>query len=497
MKTFEAKLKTLCVFLLSIAGMNNIYGQQLSLTPSNYNGFHVSCFGGSDGSIDLSVSGGTPPYTILWSTNDTIEDLTALPAGYYRVNVDDSDTLTDPVEAEITLSEPRRLTLAVSAFKYPNGHNISLYGACNGLINTTTTDGVAPYSWLWSTGSTTQNITSVCAGVLTVTVTDANGCIEKNLNVAMTQPDRSDWQIGGNLNIDDSTQFIGTLDGNDLVFKTDGLERARLKANGDFYINRIISNRILSEDSIFAIGPNSFHFSQGSNNISVTPGSPPAWNPPVTVYGLGIGHASYGLGQDAIAIGEFARGAGVNSLALGHYVYSNATNAITIGSGFNGGVVYFENDIDNSIMMGMNSRKPTLFLSPGDGSSVNNTGAVGINTTFIPADYKLAVNGRIIATEVLVRNPGVNFSNWPPDYVFYKDYPLMGLPELQEYIFENCHLPEVPTAEMIVQDGIKVSEMQLILLKKIEELTLYIIKQQEAINSMSRKLNMEPVTSPK
>ena len=92
----------------------------LQLVSSNFNGFNISCFGGSNGTIDLSISGGSPPYSIQWSTNDSIEDLSNLPAGYYRVVVDDIDTLTEPESAEITLVEPCKLVLSTFLFKYPN-----------------------------------------------------------------------------------------------------------------------------------------------------------------------------------------------------------------------------------------------------------------------------------------------------------------------------------------------------------------------------------------
>jgi hypothetical protein len=304
----------------------------------------------------------------------------------------------------------------------------------------------------------------------------------------MTQPDRSDWQIGGNLNIDDSTQFIGTLDGNDLVFKTDGLERARLKANGDFYINRIFSNRIISEDSVIALGPNSFHFNQGTNNISISPGTP-WWNTSLTFYGLGIGEQSFGFGLNSIALGTENRCNNENAIAIGSHVRSNGDNAIIIGSGFSNGASNFVNAIDNSIMMGMNSLQPTLFLAPGGDPNQNHSGAVGINTTNIPAGFKLAVKGKIIAEEVLVKthpNPP-----WGPDYVFQPDYRLMPLDELSQYVNAFCHLPEVPSADDMMLQGVAVHEMQLLLLKKVEELTLYILKQQQEIDALRKKVDVE------
>ncbi len=113
---------------------------------------------------------------------------------------------------------------------------------------------------------------------------------------------------------------------------------------------------------------------------------------------------------------------------------------------------------------------------------LDGNGNVGIGTTN-PGTYKLAVEGKIGAHEVVVTTDG-----WA-DFVFEDDYNLMPLQELDSYIKENKHLPEIPTTEEVEQNGISVGEMNAKLLQKIEELTLYIIelnkenKEQKQINS--------------
>ncbi|MGR6088166.1 MAG: SprB repeat-containing protein [Arcticibacter sp.] len=136
----------------------------LSLTPSNYNGYHISCFGNSDGSINLTITGGIPPYQILWSTADTIEYLENLPAGYYNVRVTDSDSVPQMTQAEITLTEPRQIKIGGTIHSYPNGYQISVNGACNGIVDLTAEYGVSPYQWLWNDNNTSPNRTSLCAG---------------------------------------------------------------------------------------------------------------------------------------------------------------------------------------------------------------------------------------------------------------------------------------------------------------------------------------------
>ncbi|QLE02057.1 hypothetical protein HX109_11005 [Galbibacter sp. BG1] len=99
---------------------------------------------------------------------------------------------------------------------------------------------------------------------------------------------------------------------------------------------------------------------------------------------------------------------------------------------------------------------------------VDQKGDVGIGT-YTP-DEKLTVNGTMHAKEVKI---DINVP--APDYVFEEDYKLRSLKELKKYIEIYGHLPEIPSAEEIAEEGISVGEMNMLLLKKIEELTLYIL----------------------
>ena len=113
----------------------------------------------------------------------------------------------------------------------------------------------------------------------------------------------------------------------------------------------------------------------------------------------------------------------------------------------------------------------------------NNSGGVLINTSYIPSGYHLAVGGKIIAEEVLVELQ----TAWP-DYVFKTDYKLPSISELNAFIKENSHLPGVPSQKEVSENGISLGEMNGILLKKIEELTLYIIQQDERIKRLENKI---------
>jgi len=111
-------------------------------------------------------------------------------------------------------------------------------------------------------------------------------------------------------------------------------------------------------------------------------------------------------------------------------------------------------------------------------------GNVGIGT-IAPGSYKLAVAGKIAAWgEIKVFTNGSSF----PDYVFAPEYKLRSLEETEKYVKENHHLPEVPSAAEIAKDGMSLNGMNEILLKKVEELTLYIIEQNKRIQALEEKL---------
>ncbi|OCX50800.1 hypothetical protein BEL04_18900 [Mucilaginibacter sp. PPCGB 2223] len=121
------------------------------------------------------------------------------------------------------------------------------------------------------------------------------------------------------------------------------------------------------------------------------------------------------------------------------------------------------------------------------GLFVNSSGNVAIGTTD-PKGYKLAVAGDGIAESMTVDLQ----ANWP-DYVFKKDFSLPTLAKLKAYIDQNQHLPEVPTAGQLAKTGINLGQMNTLLMKKVEELTLYLIekdkqdKEKEALLQSQQK----------
>ena len=113
----------------------------------------------------------------------------------------------------------------------------------------------------------------------------------------------------------------------------------------------------------------------------------------------------------------------------------------------------------------------------------NAAGNVGIGTITPPTGYKLAVNGSAIATSMTVK---VN-SAWP-DYVFKKEYQLPTLAEVKNYIDKNQHLPDMPSAKEVEKEGLNLGEINKILTKKVEELTLYLIEKDKELKEI-KELN--------
>jgi len=124
----------------------------------------------------------------------------------------------------------------------------------------------------------------------------------------------------------------------------------------------------------------------------------------------------------------------------------------------------------------------------GEAMRISAAGNMGIGTTDTKG-YKLAVNGSAIATSVTVKLYG----NWP-DYVFKPKYHLPNLSDVNTYINQNHHLPDMPSETEVTKNGINLGEMNARLLKKVEELTLYAIEQQKQIEQLNQKYEARIVT---
>ncbi|MEY4791264.1 MAG: hypothetical protein RIT34_71 [Bacteroidota bacterium] len=137
---------------------------------------NVACFGGTTGAVNLTVTGGTAPYTYAWSGPSsytaTTEDLTGRSAGTYNVTITDGSNCTTTATASITQPAVLAATNTVT--------NVTCNGTSTGAVNLTVTGGVTPYTFAWTGPSsftaTTEDLTARPAGTYNVTVTDGNAC---------------------------------------------------------------------------------------------------------------------------------------------------------------------------------------------------------------------------------------------------------------------------------------------------------------------------------
>lgn len=147
---------------------------QIILTDNVTN---VSCNGGTDASINITPIGGQAPYAYFWSPiGATTAVVSGITAGSYTVTVTDANGCTNMLNSTVT--EPTAITVN------PSSSDVTCDGTCDGTISLTPSGGTGSYSYSWSPGGmTTQNVTNLCAGTYTYTVTDANGCTYANNHV--------------------------------------------------------------------------------------------------------------------------------------------------------------------------------------------------------------------------------------------------------------------------------------------------------------------------
>lgn len=418
------------VALLSI-NVNPMLGQlNLSLVPSEHNGYQVSCFGFKDGSVDLTVTGGTPPYTFAWTNGATTEDVANLPAGFYGVTVADANQMNG--RGEITLTEPASLRADVLPFEYGNGYNISLFNAYNGSINLTVDGGVPPFNFAWSDGPTTEDRTALGSDNYSVTITDANGCILRTDPVYLRQPDRSDWTMNGNAGTIPGTHFFGTTDNQDVVFKSNGQERLRLEDDG-------------------SLKATSLAFDHGYRLVMV----------------------------DSTGRLKLLTDNNGNDAPLATTCYDHGSN---LPWTFCGNIVF------PTAKLGTRNNVPLRLISNNvERMTLYTNGKVGIGTVPPggPIDqYRLFVEDGIVTRDVLAK-----VGPWP-DYVFKEGYHLLSFDEWRNFIRDNGHLPGLlSAAEVEKKGGIELADSHTRLVKVVEEQALYILRLEERIKQLEMSIH--------
>ncbi|CAH0213881.1 hypothetical protein [Chryseobacterium sp. Bi04] len=369
--------------------------------------------------------------------------------------------------------------------------------------------------------------------------------------VAGLNSNAQSWNLSGNAGTAPGTNFIGTTDSQPLVFKTNNTEKMKITPNGRFIFFNVTSPGMVWDKNLFfgggtdnasgssntafgmgsltqnttgngntAVGNNAMSsISSGDNNVAVGQNSmrhtiAATMNVAVGMNSLeyfqkGIGNI--GMGNSAMGSGSLSGdyNIGIGWDALRYLVAGNnntvvgRSSLVSLAGGSNNIAVGSSNA--KAILSGDNNIFIGNFITPYVSSPnnelnignwiVGNNGTIGIGgfTTQLPADgvapdgqkYKLFVKEGIRTERVKVDIAAAN--GWA-DYVFEKDYKLMPLNDLAQFINKNGHLPEVPTTEQAIKNGIELKEMNILLLKKIEELTLYTIEQQKRIEALEKKI---------
>ncbi len=241
------------------------------------------------------------------------------------------------------------------------------------------------------------------------------------------------WNLTGNSGTSSTTNYLGTSDNQDLVLKTNNLERIRINSTGNMGIGINPDPDIAFKAqgrSQFSSDTNSDTFTFRNTGTNVDSGSSLVW----------LNYTQYQPNNPGVLdiSGPTAPGAWEATFSL---------------------------KANGKLLIGNYSQYPNC-------SDCN--------------DYRVFIKNGIRTEKVKV---DIAASNGWADYVFEKNYNLMPLNELERFIAENKHLPEVPTTDEAIEKGIELKEMNILLLKKVEELTLYVIQQQKEIQQLKNKVN--------
>ncbi len=207
---------------------------------------HVLCYGESKGIIDLSTFGGFPPYTYLWNDSSTNQDLVNIPAGTYSVLVKDFKNC--PTNMLYTVNQPFfPITSSII------GKDLTCFGSLNGSANLTVAGGTNPYSFVWSTADSTEDIFNLSSGTYSVYIKDNNGCDTTN-QIIISEPQK----LIINESINHLSCFKDSSGSIDILISGGILPYTILWDNGEvtYNINNLIAgtyNVSVSDDSLCTI----------------------------------------------------------------------------------------------------------------------------------------------------------------------------------------------------------------------------------------------------
>lgn len=172
---------------------------------------------------------------------------------------------------------------------------------------------------------------------------------------------------------------------------------------------------------------------------------------------------------------------------------TTALNLVALTTNTVSNKIIFSNTSSPRHMIADDLQTQRLIIQPGVGGAAASHKIVQVvgrllvnddNTAILPQnpwDWKMGVNGALVAKRVIVQ-----VNSWSDD-VFDENYKLAPLTEVEQYIKENKHLPEIPSENQVLNEGVSLGEMNNLLLRKIEELTLHVIAQQKQIDQLKNR----------
>jgi hypothetical protein len=320
--------------------------------------------------------------------------------------------------------------------------------------------------------SGTIKITDGSQGVNKVLTSDASG-LATWAAIPYPAATATAWGLLGNGGTT-VNNFIGTTDAQNLIFKANNIQSGLIDiAHGNTAWGKAALQSLTSGNGNTAIGESALKINTlGNGNTSIGLGALQSM-----VYGNGI--TAIGAGSDVLNGGNYI----TNATAIGASAKVATSNSLVLG---------------NNANVGIGTSSPTEKLEVVDGNIRTNKNIIvngasidskvlignmsGLNVTSPTFDYLLAVNGSAIFTKAVVRLT----STWP-DYVFEPTNKLPTLAEVEAYIAKHKHLQDVPSAAEVKEKGIDLGDNQTILLKKVEELTLYMIELNKKVEVLAKE----------
>lgn len=296
------------------------------------------------------------------------------------------------------------------------------------------------------------------------------------------------WNLAGNSNLAPGA-FLGTTDGGALKIRTNNVDRLIVMPSGEIQFGPNVneqrwrlSSQAFTDGKLFIL-PDNGGSPDYSSALTINPatgtfifGNETALGHMITGKGAGLSNNN-GIGYMAFNLQRGSTTWYNNAGAGGGLMWCNKSGSLLFaplyGTSSSSAGWYTDNDI--------NARK-TLEVR---WNNTANLGQVVIGpqtlTTGSHTNFRLSVDGKVLAKEIYV-----TASNWA-DYVFDKNYELKPLAEVEAFINENRHLPNIPSAKDISEQGNNMGDTDRLLLEKIEELTLYIIAQEKRIKELEEK----------